>query len=126
MGVLERRSEGLYCPAAEAWIDPSRPVKRAMITHAHADHARPGSGEYWAVNQAEGVLRQRLGREIRLHSVGYGETLTIGEAKVSFHSAGHVLGSAQIRIEVGGEVWLVTGDYKRCHDPSCAPFESVM
>ena len=125
MAVLERRSEGLYCPAADAWIDPSRPVKRALITHAHADHARPGSGEYWAVNQAEGVLRQRLGREINLHSVAYGEILTIGEAKVSFHSAGHVLGSAQIRIEIRGEVWLVTGDYKRCHDPSCTPFENV-
>ena len=125
MAVLERRSEGLYCPAAEAWIDPSRPVKRALITHAHADHARPGSEEYWAVNQSEGVLRQRLGREIKLQSVSYGETLIIGKAKISFHSAGHVLGSAQIRIEVGGEVWLVTGDYKRCHDPSCTPFESV-
>ena len=125
MAVLERRTEGLYCPAAEVWIDPSRPVERALITHAHADHARAGSGEYWAVNQSEGVLRQRLGREIKLHAVKYGEILTIGKAKISFHSAGHVLGSAQIRIEVGKEVWLVTGDYKRCHDPSCTPFEIV-
>ena len=125
MAVLERRTAGLYCPAADVWIDPTRPVKRALITHAHADHARAGSGEYWAVNQSEGVLRQRLGREIKLHAVSYGETLIIGEAKISFHSAGHVLGSAQIRIEVEGEVWLVTGDYKRCHDPSCTPFENV-
>ena len=125
MAVLERQTEGLYCPAADVWIDPTRPVKRALITHAHADHARAGSGEYWAVNQSEGVLRQRLGQEIKLHAVSYGETLIIGEAKISFHSAGHVLGSAQIRIEVEGEVWLVTGDYKRCHDPSCTPFENV-
>ena len=125
MAVLERRAEGLYCPAADVWIDPSRPVERALITHAHADHARAGSGEYWAVNQSEGVLRQRLGHEIKLNAVTYGEILTIGKAKISFHSAGHVLGSAQIRIEVGKEVWLVTGDYKRCHDPSCTPFEIV-
>ena len=125
MAVLERRKAGLYCPAADVWIDPSRPVERALITHAHADHAKAGSREYWAVNQSEGVLRQRLGREIILHAVSYGETLTIGKAKISFHSAGHVLGSAQIRIEVGNEIWLVTGDYKRCHDPSCTPFEKV-
>ena len=125
MTVLEQRTEGLYCPAAGVWIDPTRPVKRALLTHAHADHARAGSEEYWAVKQSEGVLRQRLGREIKLHAVSYGETIIIGEAKISFHSAGHVLGSAQIRIEVGGEVWLVTGDYKRCHDPSCEPFEAV-
>ena len=125
MSVLERRREGLYCPAAEAWIDPSVPVKRALITHAHADHARSGSKEYWAVNQSEGILRQRLGREITLHAVPYRKKLKIGDANVSFHSAGHVLGSAQIRIEVKGEVWVVTGDYKRCDDPSCEPFEPV-
>lgn len=125
MPVLEQRSKGLYCPAADAWIDPSGPVNRALITHAHADHARPGCEEYWAVNQSEGVLRQRLGRGINLHSVAYGEPHKLGQANVSFHSAGHVLGSAQIRIEVAGEIWLVTGDYKRCHDPSCTPFETV-
>ena len=69
MAVLEQRTEGLYCPAAEVWIDPTRPVKRALLTHAHADHARAGSEEYWAVKQSEGVLRQRLGREIKLHAV---------------------------------------------------------
>lgn len=126
MPVLERRREGLYCPAAEAWIDPSTPVKRALITHAHADHARTGSKEYWAVDQSEGILRQRLGRDITLHAVPYRKKLKIGDAKVSFHSAGHVLGSAQIRIEVKEEVWVVTGDYKRCDDPSCDPFESVI
>ena len=125
MRILERRHEGLYCRAADAWIDPSRPVKRALITHAHADHARPGCEEYWAVNQSEGVLRYRLGQGINLHSVDYGEIHSLGQANVSFHSAGHVLGSAQIKIEVAGEIWVVTGDYKRCHDPSCTPFETV-
>ena len=125
MSVLQRRSQGLYCPAADAWVDPQRPVQRALITHAHADHAKAGCGEYWAIDQSEGVLRQRLGRNIKLHSMSYGEEFTLGQAKLSLHSAGHVLGSAQIRIEVEGEVWLVTGDYKRCNDPSCEPFESV-
>ena len=126
MSVLQRRSQGLYCPAADAWVDPQYPVQRALITHAHADHARAGCGEYWAIDQSEGVLRQRLGENINLHSMTYGEEFTLGQAKISLHSAGHVLGSAQIRIEVQGEVWLVTGDYKRCDDPSCEPFESVM
>ena len=125
MSILQRHSKGLYCPAADAWVDPQRPVQSALITHAHADHARAGCGEYWAIDQSEGVLRQRLGGNINLHSMTYGEKFTLGQAKISFHSAGHVLGSAQIRIEVQGEVWLVTGDYKRCTDPSCEPFESV-
>ena len=125
MSVLRRHSQGLYCPAADAWIDPQRPVERAIITHAHADHAKAGCNEYWAIDQSEGVLRQRLGRNIKLHTMTYGKDFTLGKAKLSLHSAGHVLGSAQIRIEVQGEVWLVTGDYKRCDDPSCEPFESV-
>ena len=125
MSVLHYLNQGLYCPAADAWIDPPCPVKRAIITHAHADHARPGCGEYWACDQSETILRQRLGRNIKIHSINYGEEFRLGQAKLSLHSAGHVLGSAQVRIEVGDEVWLVTGDYKRCHDPSCEPFESV-
>ena len=124
-GLLQLSPEGLYCPAARAWIDPWRPVPRALITHAHADHARPGSGEYWAVDSSEGILRERLGAEINLLPVDYGQLHRIGDARVSFHSAGHVLGSAQIRLEAGGESWLVSGDYKRCADPSCAPFEPV-
>lgn len=123
--LLELTPQGLYCPAAAAWIDPWRPVPRALISHAHADHARPGSGEYWAVGASEMVLRRRLGAAINLIPVDYGAPHRIGEARVSFHSAGHVLGSAQIRLEAGGESWLVSGDYKRCTDPSCAPFEPV-
>ena len=125
MSLLINTAEGLYCPAAKAWIDPHRPVQRALITHAHADHARPGCDEYWATSASEGILRQRLGQTINLRTLNYGDQQSIGDALVSFHSAGHVLGSAQIRLEVKGEVWVVTGDYKRCPDPSCAPFESV-
>ncbi len=124
-GLIQLTPEGLYCPAADAWIDPWRPVSRALITHGHADHARPGCGAYWTVQAGEGVLRQRLGAGISLTGVGYGEERRLGGARVSFHSAGHVLGSAQIRISAGGETWLISGDYKRDADPSCAPFEPV-
>ena len=123
--MIERTESGLYCRAADAWVDPWKPVPRALITHAHADHARPGCGEYWAIDSSEAVLRQRLGQSINLHSVQYGEEFWLGQCKVSFHSAGHVLGSAQIRLESDGNVWVVSGDYKRDHDPSCAPFETV-
>ena len=123
--LLELTPQGLYCRAAAAWIDPWRPVPRALITHAHADHARPGCGEYWATGVSEGILRQRLGAGINLIPVDYGQLHRIGGARLSFHSAGHVLGSAQIRLEAGGESWLVSGDYKRCADPSCAAFEPV-
>jgi putative mRNA 3-end processing factor len=100
-------------------------VPRALITHAHADHARPGSGEYWAIGRSAAVLRQRLGQQINLQTVNYGDQHRIGDARVSFHSAGHVLGSAQIRLQAGGETWLVSGDYKRDVDPSCDPFSVV-
>jgi putative mRNA 3-end processing factor len=124
-GLIRWTPEGLHCPAAEAWIDPWRPVPRALITHAHADHARPGCGEYWAIGASEAILRQRLGQAIRLHSVDYGQELRLANARLSFHSAGHVLGSAQILLEAAGERWLVSGDYKRDRDPSCQPFTPV-
>ena len=100
-------------------------MPRALITHAHADHARSGCGEYWAIGRSAAVLRQRLGQQINLHDVNYGDEHRIGDARVSFHSAGHVLGSAQIRLQAGGETWLVSGDYKRDSDPSCDPFSVV-
>ncbi|MFZ0408938.1 MAG: ligase-associated DNA damage response exonuclease [Cyanobium sp.] len=124
-GLVTLTEQGLYCRAARAWIDPWRPVPRALITHAHADHARPGCGQYWAIGASAGILRRRLGQAIDLHSLDYGDLLPIGDARVSFHSAGHVLGSAQIRLQAGGESWLISGDYKRDPDPSCAPFEPV-
>ncbi|MEB3303437.1 MAG: ligase-associated DNA damage response exonuclease [Cyanobacteriota bacterium] len=122
---LRLTPEGLYCVPARAWIDPWRPVPRALLTHAHADHARPGSGAYWSAEASEGVLRSRLGAQIPLTGVPYGAELKLGDARVSFHSAGHVLGSAQILLEAGGERWLISGDYKRDPDPSCAPFTTV-
>jgi putative mRNA 3-end processing factor len=124
-GLITLTPQGLYCAATDAWIDPWRPVPRALITHAHADHARPGCGRYWAAEEGEGVLRRRLGEGIRLDPLPYGEEVRIGDARVSFHPAGHVLGSAQIRLEAGGERWLVSGDYKRDPDPTCTPFAPV-
>ncbi|MFM7464914.1 MAG: ligase-associated DNA damage response exonuclease [Cyanobium sp.] len=124
-GPLRLTPEGLYCVPAGAWIDPWRPVSQALITHAHADHARPGSGAYWATTPSEGVLRARLGADISLMSLPYGAELKLGGACISFHSAGHVLGSAQILVEAAGERWLISGDYKRDNDPSCSPFTPI-
>jgi putative mRNA 3-end processing factor len=125
VSLITVRPEGLYCEAGGFFIDPWRPVDLALITHAHSDHARAGSRRYIATTISEGVLRRRLGSEMALQGVAYGEKLKLGSTWVSFHAAGHVLGSAQIRIEAGDEVWVVSGDYKRCADPSCAPFEVV-
>ena len=120
--LVQMRPEGLYCPAGDFHIDPWRPVPRAVITHGHSDHARTGMGRYHAAAPGLPILRWRLGdQDVVGH--GYGEPFTLGSARVSLHPAGHVLGSAQVRIEVGGEVWVASGDYKRQPDPTCAPFE---
>jgi len=122
--VLHVTPEGLYCPEGDFHIDPWRPVARALITHGHADHARDGHGAYLATDLAAPVMRHRLG-DITLDTIRYGEARQIGDARVSFHPAGHVPGSAQIRVEVGGEVWVVSGDYKLEADPLSTPFEPV-
>ena len=122
--LLVHRPEGLYCEAGDFFVDPWRPVARAVITHAHADHARAGHGAYLAAAPAEGVLRARLG-PISLRTLAYGEPIEANGVRVSLHPAGHVLGSAQVRIEHRGEVWVVSGDYKVEPDATCAPFEPV-
>ncbi len=122
--LIVQRPEGLYCPAGDFYIDPWRAVDRAVITHAHADHARTGHGHYLAAAPAEGVLRSRLG-SITLQTLGYGETIVHHGVTVSLHPAGHVLGSAQVRLEHGGQVWVASGDYKVAADATCAPFEPV-
>lgn len=121
--ILAPDDKGLYCPAGDFHIDPWRPVKKAIITHAHGDHARPGSKSYLCALPGERPLSLRMGGSVQ--TLAYGERLTIGNATVSFHPAGHVLGSAQIRVEVGGEVWVVSGDYKREPDSTCELFEIV-
>ena len=122
--VLTFRPEGIYCAAGDFYIDPWRPVPRALITHGHADHARYGHKSYLATHAAGPVMRFRLG-DIQLDGINYGEERQIGGARVSFHPAGHVPGSAQIRVEVGGEVWVVSGDYKVEPDGLSEPFEPV-
>lgn len=117
--------KGFYCQAGRFYIDPWKPVDRAVITHAHADHARWGHASYLCAEPGEGVLRTRMGDKAAIESIPYGERLSLGDATVSLHPAGHVLGSAQVRVEHRGEVWVVSGDYKRNVDPTCTPFEPV-
>ncbi len=118
------RPEGLYCTAGDFYIDPWKAVPRAVITHAHSDHARVGHGHYLAHTHSEGTLRTRLGA-ITLQSEPYGKTVVHNGVKISLHPAGHVLGSAQVRLEHKGEVWVASGDYKLEDDGTCEPFEAV-
>jgi putative mRNA 3-end processing factor len=118
------RHAGLYCAAGDFYIDPWQPVPRAVITHAHGDHARTGHTHYLAAAPSENVLRARLG-DIALQAVPYGDAVRVGDTTVSLHPAGHVLGSAQVRIEHRGRVWVASGDYKVERDPTCAAFEPV-
>lgn len=123
--LLSLSPRGLYCEPGDFYIDPWRPVSRAIITHAHSDHARAGSEHYFATQISEPILRKRLGHDINLTGLAYGESLMFGPVKLSLHPAGHIVGSAQVRVELNGEVWVVTGDYKRQLDPTCTPFEVV-
>jgi putative mRNA 3-end processing factor len=118
-------AEGLYCPAGDFYIDPWCPVERAVITHAHADHARPGHAHYLAASPAGPVLRARLGDQIDLQLLDYGEPVDHRGLRISLHPAGHVLGSAQVRLEHAGRVWVVSGDYKLHTDPTCEVFEPL-
>src|SRR5215212_2870433 len=116
---------GLHCPAADIYIDPWLPVDRAVITHAHGDHARWGSQHYLGSREGARVLRTRLGADASIETLDYRETRDINGVSLSLIPAGHILGSAQVRLEHRGEVWVVSGDYKLDPDPTCAPFEPV-
>jgi putative mRNA 3-end processing factor len=137
------RDEGLYCPSGDFWIDPdprqsappfpgaerSSREQLALVTHAHADHARPGYGRYGCAQSGVELLKTRLGSRYPVEGWPYGERRQLGGVWVSFHPAGHILGSAQIRLErvqAPSEVWVISGDYKREADPSCEPFEGVL
>jgi putative mRNA 3-end processing factor len=122
--LLAPTADGLHCAAGGFHVDPAGVVARAVITHAHGDHARPGSGEYFCAAPSLPLLLRRLG-DVRVVPIPYGERVRLGAVDVSFHPAGHVLGSAQVRVEHGGHVWVVTGDYKRQSDPTCAAFEPL-
>lgn len=122
--VLTFTDRGIYCPAGDFYIDPWQPVDRALITHGHADHARWGMNSYLATDAAAPVMRHRLG-DVSLETIRYCETRQIGDATVSFHPAGHVPGSAQIKVTVRGETWVASGDYKTVADGLSEPFEPV-
>jgi putative mRNA 3-end processing factor len=123
--MLQLNENGLYCEAGEFYIDPWASVDRAIITHAHGDHARWGSRAYLAASEGERVLRTRLGVDAHLTTLAWGENVDMQGVRVSLHPAGHILGSAQVRVEHRGEVWVVSGDYKTDEDPTCRPFELV-
>ncbi len=122
--LVVARPQGLYCPPGDFYIDPWRPVSHALITHAHGDHARVGHDHYLAPQEGRLVLQARLG-EIPLQTLPYGQAITHRGVRVSFHPAGHVLGSAQVRLEHEGRVWVASGDYKTGPDATCMPFEPV-
>jgi putative mRNA 3-end processing factor len=117
-------ADGLYCPAGGFHIDPWKPTATAIITHAHGDHARLGSERYFGSSAGLPLLGERLPGST-IEALEYGERRRFGDAIVSLHPAGHILGSAQVRIEVDGRICVVSGDYKRAPDPTCAAFEVV-
>jgi putative mRNA 3-end processing factor len=123
--LLKATARGLDCAVGGFTIDPYRSTNVSVITHAHADHARKVARCYYAAKSAVPLLRKRLGEDIDIRGVEFGAPFTLGEATVSLHPAGHILGSAQVRVEHKGEVWVFTGDFKRDHDPSCEAFEVV-
>ncbi len=123
--LLQFDKDGIYCAQAGVYIDPWKPVDKAIITHAHSDHARWGSHSYLAHHDSGNILRYRLGADIQLQTIGYQEPLTINGVRISLHPAGHIIGSSQVRLEYQGEVWVVSGDYKVMPDGLTTPFEPV-
>lgn len=123
--LLITTPKGLYCPPGDFFIDPWRPVDRAVVTHAHADHLRWGSRSYLVSDEGAGVTRVRLGAKGTVETLTWGESRTIGSVGVSLHPAGHILGASQVRLEHRGRVAVVTGDFKRHGDPTTTPFEVV-
>lgn len=125
--ILKLRPEGLYCEDGDFFIDPLRKVARAVITHGHSDHARPGHDAVLATQATLDVMQARYGRNYAKapQPIRYGEVITIGNATVTLVPAGHVLGSAQIVVQARGERMVVSGDFKRAPDPTCVPFEPV-
>jgi len=123
--LLTFDGKGIYCPQADIHIDPWKPVKRALITHGHSDHARWGMKSYLCTHESVPILQHRLGAQNTIQGIAFGESLNINGVNFSFHPAGHVIGSAQIRVEYKGEVWVVSGDYKLADDGISKAFEPV-
>ncbi len=117
-------SAGLRCELGGFHLDPWQPVERAVLTHLHGDHARPGSRKVLCPEPAVPLARQRL-PDSEIEGLPYGQPIALGGLTLSFHPSGHILGAAQVRLERRGEVWAISGDYKRSPDPTCPPFEPV-
>lgn len=120
---IEPHPHGIHIPSADVWIDPSRPVERALVTHGHADHARSGHRSVWATPETLAIMNARYGEQMGGIAVPYGDSVDLNDVRATFLPAGHVLGSAQILLEHADERVIVSGDYKRRPDPTCAPFE---
>jgi len=125
MPLIDFTDKGLYCSAGKFYIDPWKPVEKAIITHGHSDHARFGSSSYLCHHQTTPILQLRLGQN-NYQGIGWNELININGVKVSLHPAGHIIGSSQVRVELGGEVWVASGDYKVEDDGISQPFEPVI
>ena len=125
MPLLQFTEKGIYCKQANVYIDPWKPVDYAIITHAHADHSRAGNKFYLSHHLSKPIIQYRLGSDISIESMEYGEKRTINGVRFSFHPAGHIIGSAQVRVEYKGEVWVASGDYKLEDDGFCTAFEPI-
>src|SRR5690554_5431760 len=123
--MIQFRPEGIYCPQADVYIDPWRPVEKAIITHGHSDHARWGNKHYLCHILSEEILKLRIGQDISVQTVDYYESIFINGVKVSLHPAGHIIGSAQVRLEYRGRIVVISGDYKVQDDGLSTAFELV-
>ena len=125
MPLLQFTPSGIYCPQAGVYIDPWKKVEKALVTHGHSDHARPGSKYYLCAALSEPIVRHRIGERANISTLPYGQQSVINGVKFSFHPAAHIIGSAQIRVEYKGEVWVASGDYKTENDSISGEFEVV-
>jgi putative mRNA 3-end processing factor len=125
MSLLQFTKKGIYCPRADFYIDATGKVEKNIVTHAHADHARPGHIAYLAHSGTAPLLRERLSKKIKIQSMPYNEPVVMNGVRVSLHPSGHIYGAGQVRVEYNGEVWVVSGDYKLEDDGVSTPFEPV-
>jgi putative mRNA 3-end processing factor len=124
MQLIEFTDRGLYCRQGDFYIDPWKPVAKAVITHAHSDHAHPGSKDYLCHHLTAPLLKLRLG-DVTVQSLEWNETVTINNVSISLHPAGHIIGSSQVRIEYNNEIWVISGDYKTENDGISGSFEPI-
>lgn len=125
MALIEFSDKGLYCPAGKFYIDPWQPVEKAIITHAHSDHAKAGHRQYLCHHATKPLIQLRLGADLSVESIGWNEVISLNGVKISLHPAGHIIGSSQVRLEYNGETWVFSGDYKTEDDGISGAFEPV-